>query len=264
MPRGRDMIGEDWYDEPGIAAAIPAPLTPATKDTLQTEAVSWASKVAALRIHDAPSCVDASHFLRSIKGLRADIQRWFEPHVEAAMETKRKAEAARKQLIDERDRMEAPLVTAEATVKKALLTWETQQEQERQAQERALQAAAQARAEVATLAAAAALELEATATGNAEMLQEAQDILAQPIEAPIIHIEAFVPKVQGVTYRDQWKAHPDIDVKVLAGAVAAGTVPLTFIAPNLTAINQFVRATQGTQPIPGVRVCNDRQIAARG
>ncbi len=74
----------------------------------------------------------------------------------------------------------------------------------------------------------------------------------------------MVPKVDGITYRDNWKAHPSIDIKALAAAVAAGTVPVTFLTPNLTAINQYGRASQGTQPVPGVRWFNDRQIAARG
>jgi ribosome-binding ATPase YchF (GTP1/OBG family) len=235
-----------------------------TKDALQIEAGTWAAKAAGLRIVDAESGINASYFLRSIKGLRSEIQQWFAPHVEAAMETKRKAEQARKALVDELDKMEAPLVAAEGQVKRALLVWETEQEQARQAEERRLQAEAQAQAEALTLAAAAALELEATAAGDAEMLQEAQDILSQPIVAPVVSVTSHMPKVQGVTYRDQWKAHPDINLLTLAAAVASGDAPLTFLTPNLTAINQFARATQGTQSVAGVRFFNDRQIAARG
>src|SRR3954470_9326582 len=183
-----------------------------SKDSLQVEAQSWAGKAAGLRIVDAESCVNASHFLRSIKGLRSDIQRWFEPHVEAAMETKRKAEAARKALADERDRMEAPLVAAESMVKRALLTWETEQERKRLDEERRLQEDARRHAEALTLSAAADLEREAVATGNAGMLQEALDILEQPIEAPVVVVKTGMPKVQGVSYRDNWKAHELVDV----------------------------------------------------
>lgn len=239
-------------------------LAPATKDSLQAEAGTWSAKAASLSITNAASCVDASYFLRSIKGLRADIQRWFEPHVEAAMETKRKAEAARKALTDERDRMEAPLAEAEQTVKRALLAWETEQERQRLAEEQRLQAEAQREAEARVLDAAAAMESAARVSGDAEMLQEAADILAQPVEAPVVVVKAFVPKVQGVTYRDQWKAHQHVNVRALAAAVADGSAPATFLTPNLTAINQFARATQGAQPVAGVQFYNDRQIAARG
>jgi hypothetical protein len=192
------------------------------------------------------------------------VQEWFAPHIEAAMETKRKAEAARKALADERDTMEAPLVEAETILKRALLAFEDQQERARRAEEQRLQAEAQARAEALTLAAAARMETEAVATGDAGMLQEAHDILEQPIEAPVVSVASQVAKVRGVTYRDQWKAHPNVDIKALAGAVARGEAPTTFLTANITAINQFGRSTQGTQPVAGVRWFNDRQIAARG
>ena len=114
-----------------------------------------------------------------------------------------------------------------------------------------------------TLAAAAAMETEALATGNTGLLAEAEDILSQPIDAPVVSVERTVPKVQGVTYRDNWKAHPEIDVKALAAAVANGSAPVTFLSVNMTAINQFARATHGAQAVPGIRWFNDRQIAAR-
>lgn len=243
----------------------PSNLTaPQTKETLRGEVDVWATRTADLRISDAESCVNASHFLRSIKGLRADIQRFFDPHIEAVMEIKRKADAARKGLVDERDQFEAPLVAAEATVKRALLTWETKQEQIRRDEEKRLQAEAQRQAEALTLAAAADLEREAHASGDAGMLQEAFDIIDEPVVAPVVSVATLMPKVQGVTYRDQWKAHPEIDVRALAAAVANGSVSPTFLTPNMTAINQFARATQGLQPVAGVKFWNDRQIAARG
>jgi len=238
-------------------------LTHPTKENLAHEAEDWSGRAQALVVTSAESCVNASHLLRSIKMLRAGIAAFWTPHIEAAMETKRKAEVARKALADERDRMDAPLIEAEGTLKRRLLAWETEQERVRLEQERALQAEAQRQAEAATLDAAAALELEAQKTGDAGMLAEAQDILAQPIEAPVVTVERFVPKVQGITYRDNWKAQEPVNVRELAAAVGAGTLPITFVTPNLTAINQYIRATKGTQDVPGVRIINDRQIAAR-
>lgn len=239
-------------------------LAPPDKASLSREADTWSARAAACTVTDAESCRQASFLLRSIKGLRADIQRWFQPHLEAAMETKRKAEAARKALADECARMEQPLVVAEDAIKRTLLAWERQQEEARQAEERRLQAEAQARAEALTLNAAAQMERDAIAAGDAGMLAEAHDILEQPIDAPVVSVKPMTPKVQGVVYRDNWKAHPTIDVKALAAAVASGAAPVTFLTPNTTAINTFARATQGSQAVPGVRFFNDRQIAARG
>jgi hypothetical protein len=235
-----------------------------TKQALDAEARSWASRARELQIVDRESCINASTLLRSVKTLRNQVQAWFAPHIDAAMETKRKAEAARKALADERDKMEAPLVDAETVLKRGLLAYETKQEQLRMEEERRLQAEAQARAEALTLAAAADMEREANATGNAELLQEAKDVLDQPIEAPVVVVQKMVPKVDGISYRDNWKAHPTVDIKALAAAVAAGTAPVAFLTPNMTAINQYGRATQGTHAVPGIRWFNDREIAARG
>lgn len=235
------------------------------KQTLQAEAERWSVKAQSLpAIVDAESCTHASHLLRSVKGLRAEIAAWFAPHLEAAQDTKRKAEAARKGLADEQARMEAPLVAVELKVKQALIAWETEQEKVRQVEERRLQELARQEAETRTLEAAAALEREADLTNNPELRQEAADILAQPIEAPVVSVGKLTPKVQGIVYRDNWKAHPEINIRNLAAAVAAGHAPVSFLMPNMTAINQWARATQGGQIIDGIRVFNDRLVAARG
>lgn len=235
-----------------------------SKEALNAESLTWAQKARGLQIVDAQSCLNASHLLRSVKTLRLQVQKWFEPHIEAAMETKRKAEAARKALADERDKMEAPLVDAETVLKRSLLAWEAAQERLRIEEERRLQAEAQKQAEAMTLAAAAAMETAALASGDVGLLEEAAAILEQPIEAPAVSVAKTVPKVQGVTYRDNWKAHPEINIKALAAAVANGTAPVGFLTANMTAINQYARATQGTEAVPGIRWFNDRQIAARG
>jgi len=238
--------------------------TPRDKAELQRDARTWSERVAALTIHTSDDCKQASLLLRSIKGVRHEIQQWFAPHVDAAMETKRKAEAARKLLTDEQQRMEAPLVTAEAALKGALLEWEREQETARRAEEARLQAEAQRRAEAATIEAAAALELEAERTGDEDMRAEAEAILAQPVDAPAVMVKRMVPKVEGITYRDNWTVHPDIDVRLLARAVGCAAAPANFLLPNMVALRAWAKATQGGQALPGVRVVNDRQIAARG
>lgn len=234
----------------------------ATKQDLAAEAQTWAERAKGLRIVDAASCVKASHLLRSIKGLRSDIQRWFAPHIEAVMDVKRKAETARKGLADEQGRMEASLIEAEGVVKKALVAWDTEQERVRLETQRRLQAEAQRKAERLSTETAAAMELEANTLGDAGMLQEAQDIFSQP-NTPVVTVEKLTPKVEGIVYRDNWKAADDVDIKALAAAVAAGA-PTTFITPNMSALNNFARATKGTASVPGVTFFNDRQIAARG
>src|SRR4249920_2259980 len=151
-----------------------------TKHALAAETQDWASRAHDLVVDSRESCTNASLLLRSIKTLRNQVQDFWAPHIDAAMETKRKAEAGRKALADERDRMEAPLVEAERRLKGALLAYEVAQEQARLEEEARLQAEAQRHAEAVTLAAAAAMERDAILAGDADMLAEAESILNQP------------------------------------------------------------------------------------
>lgn len=255
-------------DAPDVIDITPEPVpsvsvAPRDKATLAKDAQHWSAQVAALVIRSAEDCRQASYLLRSIKGVRADIQRWFAPHIDAAMETKRKAEAARKGLADECERMQATLVLAETKIKRELIVWEQAQERARIEEQTRLQAEAQRLAEAQTLEAAAALEREAALTGDTDMQAEAEALLAQPIEAPAVEVRRAVPKVQGIVYRDTFKAHPDVDVKALARAVASGAAPTSFLTPNMAAINAFARATKSGQPVPGLKFIVDRQIAAK-
>ncbi len=235
-----------------------------SKDDLRTDAQAWAAEAASLQVTDAESCLKAGTLLKSIKLLRAQVQAFFQPHVDASMEVKRKAEAARKALTDERDKMERPLVEAEAIVKRNLLMFEAREEARRLDEEHRIQAEAQARAEQMTREAAERMAAEGLRDGDLGLIAEAESLLEQPTEAPVVHVESTVPKQKGIQFRDNWKAHPDVDLRALCAAIGRGEAPVTFVEANLTAINQFGRSTEGTQPIAGIRWFNDRTIAARG
>jgi hypothetical protein len=231
-------------------------------EVLEADVQAWAERE--LAVIDRQSCIDASEHLRSIKLLQSQVEDYWAPAIEQAMATKRSAEATRKALADKRDRMAAPLIERERRLKGALLAYEVEQEQARLKEEARRQAEAQRQAEAVTLAAAAAMERAAVLAGDADMLAEAQDILDQPIDGPVVLVPADAPKVAGVSYRDRWMAHPNVDIRALALAVAQGTAPVAFLVPDYTAINQFARATKGLQPVPGIRWLNDRTVVARG
>src|SRR4051812_47233830 len=99
-----------------------------SKQSLESESATWAARAKGLQVTNTETYLSASHLLTSVKYFRTQIAAWFAPHLEAATETKRRAEAARKGLADERDRMEAPLVEAERLLKQSLLAWDAQQE----------------------------------------------------------------------------------------------------------------------------------------
>jgi len=92
-----------------------------------------------------------------------------------------------------------------------------------------------------TIAAAAALEMAAHATGDAE-------IFIMPIIASAGDRQSS-PDPQTV--------HPEINVRALAAAVAKGDAPATFLVPNMTALRQWAKATQGGQTLNGIWIRYD-------
>lgn len=222
---------------------------------VRDEAASWPARARELQVVDDAACIRASEMLKGIKALRQTIADTFDPHIKRAFD-------AHRALVREKQDAEAPLAEAEAILKRALVAYDDEQERLRRERERELQAQARRDEEARRLNEAAALELEAKATDDVSLLYEAEELITAPIETPVVSVPKATPRVAGVTYRETWKAHPDVDVKALAAAVASGAAPVTLLMANLPALNQIARATKGTQPIPGVRFFAERGVAA--
>ena len=115
------------------------------------------------------------------------------------------------------------------------------------------------------LAAAAALERDAIEAGDAGMLQEAQEILAQPIVAPTVVVApiAPTPKLAGGTFHDNWKPRQPIDLKALVKAAAKDDTLLPFLMANLSVINKYADVAKDVIAVPGIRFYNDRYLVQR-
>lgn len=107
-----------------------------------------------------------------------------------------------------------------------------------------------------------ALEKEAAELAKAGNAEAASIVAeqAQITTAPIVNIAP--PKVAGISTRKNWKAEV-VDVLALVKAVAEGKAPLELIAPNMTVINRYAKASEDKLNIPGVRAFNDVVIASR-
>lgn len=104
------------------------------------------------------------------------------------------------------------------------------------------------------LAEAAALEREATATGDASLLAEAEDLIAEPVVAPPVILPVATPKVAAISYREQW------DYEVVDDAA----IPRAYLVRDDKKIAGVVRAMKGTTQIPGIRVFSRKVVAAGG
>jgi len=210
-------------------------------------ALSWPARAEAAVVVDDASYGFAAELLKNVKALRnqiadfckPEIARWHDGH-KASL--KRMAE------------LEAPLTIAEATIKKSLTTYATAQDAKRKAEEARLAALAREEEEARRLVEAAALEAEGVKTGDQEMVQTAQDIMAAPVVAPVITLPKATPTVAGVSMREAWR------YRITDPAL----VPRSYLVIDDAKLGAVVRALKEMTDIPGVVAYSEKVASASG
>ena len=259
--------------------AVTQPETEAiAKETANTLTVAKDFKVV-----DNAGYEQAGGMLKGIMALRKKISDTFDPHVKRAFE-------AHRALVAEKKLHEAPLMEAESIYKRAMLSYSQEQERIRREEEAKLRAKAEAeqaeiRAKAAAAEAAAAqkaaeqrrLADEAAAAGRAAEAAKLQakaqatetagaekaanlNIRADTIATPVVRSE--VPKVKGISTSKIYSCKVT-DLKQLAAAVGAGTVPLLAITANTTFLNTQAKAFKEAFEYPGCEIATTEQMASR-
>jgi hypothetical protein len=230
-------------------------MTTATVEQMDTtETTDIVQRAQAIAIVDGGSYTQAGELLRTVKAFQSDVTHYYKPR-------KEQAKAVHQQYCDdERDRL-APLLRAEAALKQGMKSFDDQQELLRQAEQRRLEEEARRRAEARQLEEAAALEMEGNAANDPELLYQANELLTQPVETPLVTLAKATPKVAGVTYRETWKGEC-VDLMRLVRHIAEHPEHVNLLQANTTAINQLARAQKSGLKLPGLRVLMDRDIAA--
>ena len=143
------------------------------------------------------------------------------------------------------------LETARTALTRAMMAWDDEQERKR----RELQAKLQREAEEKARKEQERLQARAQkweGKGNADkaeaLREQAEEVVPDPV--PVV---LEIPKVQGRSYRDNWKAVVE-DVN---------QVPREYMIPDQKALDKIMQATKGTLKIPGVRAVNDRVLMSR-
>jgi hypothetical protein len=221
--------------------------------------------------------------LTGIKALLKKIGETFDPHIKRAFD-------AHKALVAEKRTHEAPLVTAETTLKRALIGFQQDQERQRQEQERKAREAAekeaakireqaakaeaaarakadelrrqQEEAERAGRAAEAARLAEKAASVEAAGAEKAAGLQDKAALIPTPTIAVETPKVAGISTRTTYRAEVT-DVDALIAAVAAGKVPKQALIPNEKFLNEQARSYKSALNWPGVKVVEDQGISSR-
>ena len=210
-------------------------------------ALTWPARAEALRVVDDETYANAADMLKGIKALRNTIADTFDKHIATA-------HAQHKALLKEKATAEAPLTIAESIIKKSLTVYATEQERRRKVEEARLAALAQLEEENRRLVEAAALEAEGLKTGDQEMVQTAQDIMAAPVVAPVITLPKATPTVAGVSMREAWR------YRITDPAL----VPRSYLVIDDAKLGAVVRALKEMTDIPGVVAYSEKVASASG
>lgn len=216
---------------------------------VNNDAPVWEAPRAEIVVSTADDYVLLSQDLKLTKAYVSKVEAFFKP-------LKQAQDRAKLALLDaERERLR-PALDYEARVKRALVTYDTEQERLRRVQEQALREQARQREEAMRLEQAAALEREGMAEEANELLEEA---IAAP--APDVQVEKATPKVEGISYRETWQATVT-NPMALIRFVAAHPQFEHLLTPNLPALNGLARSLKGAMAIDGVKATSTKSVAA--
>lgn len=180
----------------------------------------------------------AANILLTIKEIRKKIEATFKP-------IKQKFDAAKKEVLDQEKAADRPLIEAEMYIKPLISGYLLEQERIRKEEERRLQEQARKEEEERQLQ-------EAILAEQSGHKDEAEAIMEAPVQAPPVVVPKAVPKVEGISMRENW----DFEI------VSESLLPRQYLMPNLVAIRQVVRGLKGNSNIPGVKVFKTSNIAA--
>jgi hypothetical protein len=190
--------------------------------------------------------------LARIMDARDRVKLFFKPSIEAAMESKRKAEATRQEVVAAQDHFLAPILTALDTASGTCKAFEAAERQAAAKVQEHLRAEALAKQN-------AQRELDAA---MADTEDEAEDALTAPLAPPMVPVvRPEVAKVAGISTRETWAA--EVTDKAAFLAWAAKPENNFYADANVVALNSRARAEKGAMRIPGVKAVSTLTHARR-
>lgn len=206
---------------------------------LAAQGADLVAQARALAVDSPESYAVAGVAVVEVKGVRKRIAALFKDAVGKAFQ-------AHRAMCSLRDQVDRAPKDAEAILKKKLGDYDREEERKRREEEDRLRELARVQAEDRQLADAVAAE----AAGDAE---EAEEIIAEPIAAPVVVLGSTVPKVPGVSGRVYWKFR----------IVDEALIPRDHMMPNDKTIGAYARSMKGKASMPGVEFYPDHDISVR-
>ena len=207
---------------------------------LDEESLAIAGQGEELAVIDQASFNRAAGFLQTIKAYLRRVGEIMDPIIQQAHETHRVALGQKRKLTE-------PALEIQRTLNGQVVSYE------RAVERRRLEAAAETQRQVERIQD----DLKLGAAVEAEKRGDparAERILAGPPPPVLVPPVEVVPpaRAEGLSFRNDWSAE-GVDLILLAQAVAERRVPVHYLQPNQTALNQAARAMKEALDIPGVR-----------
>lgn len=207
-------------------------------EELNKEILPELSVAAEIVVRDAESYQMAGETWKSLTALEKKIKAYWEDDVSSALKLHRS-------LVAKRDAMLVPVGERKNALRLDMKAFEDEQERVRRVAQAKAEEEARKAAEEAALAQAVALE----ANGHKAA---AEAVIAAPVVVPSVFVPKTTPNGFGNATRRTWGAEVT-DLMALVKAVAAGTVPIQAIEPNMVFLNGQSRMLKAALAYPGVR-----------
>ena len=211
--------------------------------TLQPEVESLTVQAAKILIIDSDTYTMAGGLWDTIKAMRAKIAETFDPIID-------KAHKAHKEAVSQKKKLDEPLEYEQRQLKGRMIGYDQEQiaiARKKQLEQEAIE---RKRAEEEALETASLME-------KAGLKEEAAAVLDAPIEMAPVVVKKETPKVEGFSYRSNWKAQCT-DLKALVQAVAEGKVPFQALEANTVFLGQQARSLKEAMSYPGVKVWEEK------
>ena len=221
-------------------------------EAIEREVAPVVREAEALAVYDVETHTRGLTLLGRVMDARDRVKVLFKPAVEAAMESKRKAEAARQEIVALQDTLLAPVLEAQRQISAKCSAFEAEERRVAALNQAAINSEALARQEAQRLLDAAMADTE----------EEAEDALTEPLPPPMVPtVKPEVAKVYGVSSRTTWSA--EVTDKEAFVRWALESANLFLLEVNLVGLNSRARAERAEMKIPGVRAVESISHARR-
>lgn len=209
---------------------------------------AWARAISIKTPEDYKAVSDQ---VRLVKVLQGDADSTFDPTIKKYFEPYKFWLGIKKRIVER-------LELIEKVGKRAMITWNDEQEKIRKEEEarRQREALGQEEKKKGQLLVRAEKADARGDTVKAEGLRAASD----QVVVPTAPVESAIPVIQGQSIRDNWVGEV-VDLAALVKAIAEGRASIGFLKVDQVAVNKQAKATKDTFKIDGVRFWNDKTMA---